>query len=206
MRRRGAAESLAFRTSLIYGIWVEENGIRFVDVTEGDWRQLRDAWLHMIAAVPGDDVEAPEDAVTVSESGWRRRARALTGIDCFAQALVDRQGRWLGFVSAYFDDLARDRNAFLTHMHAMQGGVETEDRLLERVARWAGRFAAETLVVGIEGDRTDVLTRFEDRGFRRTGVRRPCDTDPTRYEVELAFDLAASSLGRVRRHQSLRPA
>lgn len=198
--------SVAFSTSFIYRAYVEDNEFRFVAVSEADWRQLRGAWLDMIAAVPGDDVEALEDAVTVSESGWRRRARALTDIDCFAQALVDPQGRWLGFVSAYFDDLASDRNAFLTHLHAMRDGVETENLLLERVASWAGLFAAEALVVGIQGDRTDLLTRFEDHGFRRTGVRRPCDTDPSRYEVELAFDLAASSLGRVRRHQSLRTA
>lgn len=185
---------------------MEDNEIRFVDVSEGDWHQLRGAWLDMIAAVPGDDVEALEDAVTVAESGWRERVRALTDLDCFAQALVDAQGRWLGFVSAYFDDLACDRNAFLTHMHAVHDGLETEGLLLDRVARWAGLFAAEALVVGIREDRTDLLMRFQDHGFRRTGVRRPCDTDPGHHEVELAFDLAASSLGRLRRHQSLRPA
>lgn len=197
---------VAFPTSLTYLYYVEHNEIRFVDVSVGAWRQLRGAWLDMIAALPGDDVEALEDAVAITEAGWRRRARALTDIDCFAQALVDSSGHWLGFVSSYFDDLSSDRNAFLTHLHAVHGGVETEDLLLDRVARWAGLFAAEALVVGIPEDRTDLLTRFGDHGFRRTGARRPCDTEPDCYEIELVFDLAASSLGRVRRHQSLRTA
>lgn len=186
---------------------MEHNEIRFVPISAGQWRQLRGAWLDMTATQTGDDVGSIEDAVAVSESGWRERARALTGIDCFAEALVsaaDSSRPWLGFVSGYFDDLAADRNAFVTHMHAMHGDVETEALLLDRVAQWAGLFAADALVVGIPEDRIDLLVRYEDHGFRRSGVRRRCDLDPQRYEVELAFDLAARSLGGGTGHRSLR--
>ena len=182
---------------------MEHNEFRFVEVSEGDWRRLRGAWLDMILAGPGDDVEALEEATALSESAWRERVRALTDIDCFAQALVDSHDNWLGFVSGYFDDLALDRSAFLTHLHALSGGVETEALLLDRAAQWAGLFAADALVVGIAEDRVDLVARFEDHGFRRTGVRRRLEVDPARHEVELAFDLAATSLG-VGRHLSLR--
>ena len=49
-----------------------------------------------------------------------------------------------------------------------------------------------------------VYSELVRNGFRRSGVRRRCDLDPQRYEVELAFDLAARSLGGGTGHRSLR--
>lgn len=184
---------------------MEDNKIRFIPVGEEQWRQLRGAWLDMSATHPSDEVESLDDAIAMTGEQWRERARALSDIDCFAEALTDESGRWLGFVSGYFDDLARDRHAFVSHMHALSGDVQTEARLLQRAAVWAGLHGAEALVVGIPETRTDLLIRYEDHGFRRTGVRRRCDLEPARYEVELAFDLAASALA-AGPHVSLRTA
>lgn len=184
---------------------MEQNDFRFAAVSEDEWRELRGVWLDMSAAQPSDDVETIEDASGLTQSQWRARAKALTGLDCFAEALIDAGGRWLGFVCGYFDDLARDRHAFVSHLYARHGDLETEALLLERVAAWAGLHGAEAVVVGIGEDRHDLLARFEDHGFRRSGVRRRLDVDPSRFEVELVFDLAATALA-AQPHVSLRSA
>lgn len=187
-----------------YRICVEHREIGFVSVSQDQWRQLRGAWLDMITTQPSDDAESLDVALVVPESGWRERIAALTDIDCFAEALADESGEWFGFVSGYFDDLSLDRTAYVTHLHAVHGGVETEALLLDRVAQWAALYAAEALVVGIREDRVAMMERFEDHGFRRTGVRRRCDLDPGRDEIELVFDLAARSLDAHAPHRSLR--
>lgn len=176
---------------------MERNGIHFVDVSEEDWRQLRGAWLDMVDSSCSDDLETLDDALALTESDWRARARDLTDIDCFAQAIVDAQGRWLGFVSGYLDELAIDRNVFITHVHVLDGSLETEDLLLDRVTEWACTQSVDAIVVGIREDRRDLLRRFEDHGFRRTGVRRRSELGRDAYEVELAMGLAALMLPRV---------
>lgn len=185
-----APQSVAYRTD------VEGNGFHFVDVSEGDWRQLRGAWLDMVGARSADDLESLDDALARTESAWRELARNLTDTDCFGQALVDESGCWLGFVTGYLDELALDRNVFVTHVHALDGDLETEALLLDRVAEWAGVQVADSVVVGIREDCVDLLRRFEDHGFRRTGVRRRSELGVGEAEIELSLALAALMLPR----------
>lgn len=176
---------------------MERNEILFVDVSEGEWRQLRGAWLDMVGSRRADDLETLDDALALTESAWRRRARELTDIDCFAQAVVDGSGQWLGFVSGYLDELAVDRNVFITHVHAVSGSLEIEDLLLDRVTQWAVGRSADGVVVGLREDRVDLVRRYEDHGFRRTGVRRRSELGRDAVEVELAIGLHALMLPRV---------
>lgn len=179
---------------------MERNGIEFVDVSEGDWRRLRGAWLDMVGSRCADDLETLDDALALTNAEWRRRARELTDIDCFAQALVDERGQWLGFVSGYLDELAIDRNVFITHVHVLSGqssGLEIEDLLLDRVAQWACARLADGVVVGLREDRSDLVRRFEDHGFRRTGVRRRSELGRDAVEVELAMGLHALQVPRA---------
>ena len=61
---------------------MERNGIEFVDVSEGDWRRLRGAWLDMVGSRCADDLETLDDALALTEAEWRRRARELTKSLC----------------------------------------------------------------------------------------------------------------------------
>ena len=161
---------------------------------------MRGAWLDMVGSRCADDLETLDDALALTEAEWRRRARELTDIDCSAQALVDERGQWLGFVSGYLDELAIDRNVFITHVHVLSGqssGLEIEDLLLDRVAQWACARLADGVVVGLREDRSDLVRRFEDHGFRRTGVRRRSELGRDAVEVELAMGLHALQVPRA---------
>ena len=65
------------------------------------------------------------------------------------------------------------------------------------MTEWACTQSVDAIVVGIREDRRDLLRRFEDHGFRRTGVRRRSELGRDAYEVELAMGLAALMLPRV---------
>ncbi len=173
---------------------MEGNEFGFVDVSEEDWRQLRGVWLDLVGSISADDLESHEDALALTEAAWRERARSLTDIDCFAQAVIDERGRWRGFVSGYLDELAVDRNVFVTHVHALKGDVEIEALLLDRLAQWACIQVADAVIIGIPEGRIDLIRRFEDHGFRRTGVRRRSELDSGAVEVELSLALAAVTL------------
>lgn len=173
---------------------MERNGIEFVDVSEEGWRQLRGVWLDLVGSISADDLESLDDALALTETAWRQRARSLTDIDCFAQAAVDERGRWRGFVSGYLDELAVDRNVFVTHVHALKGDLEIEALLLDRVTHWACIQVADAVIIGIREDRIELMRRFEDHGFRRTGVRRRSELGSGAVEVELSLALAAVTL------------
>lgn len=157
----------------------------WVDITADDWAALRDIWTDMMASWPEAFLETVADLEAMSERQWRERAVALSADACFAQAILGDDGTWWGFLSAYIDDVSRERNAFVTHVH-VRSGHPLEGALIERLLQWASRSFVEAVVLEVRDDHHEVLARYRSYGFDATGAARHSECDDRHDELELA--------------------
>ena len=150
-----------------------------------DWQALRTLRLEMLRDYPIAYGETLENALTVDEAGWRRRAeRGTTPGQTSIVAIVG--DRWVGHMGGFIPDAAT--GPLLVGVYVAPGfrgdGAGVSRLLLDAVEDWARGFG-DTLRLEVHEDNPRARRFYEKLGFTLTGRSREYELAPGGLELEM---------------------
>jgi GNAT superfamily N-acetyltransferase len=144
-------------------------------ISEQDWRRLRDVRLRALSEDPAAFIETYANASNLPDDRWRERATATERQASFG---YERDGRFDGLVSCFVaDDLA---TVFLVAMWVTPElrGAGAAGELVGSVLEWGRERGAARVCLSVEGDNPRAARLYEKCGFVETS-----DPPPFPYEA-----------------------
>ena len=141
-----------------------------IQISESDWRRLRDVRLRALAQDPAAFIETHANASSLRDDRWRERA---TPSERQASFGYDREGRFDGLVSCFVaDDPA---TVFLVAMWVAPElrGTRAARELVESALQWAREHEADRVCLSVEGDNPRAARLYEKCGFVETNSPPP---------------------------------
>jgi GNAT superfamily N-acetyltransferase len=146
-----------------------------VQISEPDWRRLRDVRLRALSEDPAAFLETYENASTFPDDRWREVATPTKRQASFG---YEREGRFDGLVSCF---VAHDpATVFLVAMWVAPElrGAGAARELVESVLEWGREHGAARVCLSVEGDNPRAARLYEKCGFVETS-----DPPPFPYEA-----------------------
>jgi ribosomal protein S18 acetylase RimI-like enzyme len=145
-----------------------------IQISESDWRRLRDVRLRALAQDPAAFIETHANASSFPDDRWRESA---TPSERQASFGYDREGRFDGLVSCFVaDDPA---TVFLVAMWVAPElrGTRAARELVESVLQWGREHEADRVCLSVEGDNPRAARLYEKCGFVETNDPPPFPYD-----------------------------